>query len=65
MNRNVLIVIVLVVLVLLTAVQALQLNGLKKQISTGQVAVGAGQPSPVSSGVPSSIQDLPSMVGGC
>ena len=68
MNRNVIIVIVLVVLVLLTAVQAIQLSSLKTSISTGKVSVGS---APVqgsgSSGasVPSSIQDLPSMVGGC
>ena len=66
MNRNVIIVIVLVVLVLLTAVQAIQLNGLKTSISTGKVSVGS---APVQSSggvsVPSSIQDLPSMVGGC
>ncbi len=64
MNRNVIIVVVLVVLVLLTAVQAIQLSSLKTGISTGKVSVGS---APQSSGVsaPSSIQDLPSMVGGC
>ena len=66
MNRNVVIVIVLVVLVLLTAVQAVQLSSLKKSISTSKVSVGAS-PSAGSGGasVPSNIQDLPSMVGGC
>ncbi|MBI2124813.1 hypothetical protein HYT92_03405 [Candidatus Pacearchaeota archaeon] len=66
MNRNVIIVIVLVVLVLLTAVQAIQLNALKTSISTGKVGVGSPVQSPGSGGgVPSNIQDLPSMVGGC
>ena len=67
MNRNVIIVIVLVVLVLLTAVQAVQLNGLKTSISTGKVSVGSAPAQSSGSGasVPSSIQDLPSMVGGC
>lgn len=64
MNRNVIIVIVLVVLVLLTAVQAVQLNSLKTSISTGKVSVGN---TPASSGasLPSNLNDLPSMVGGC
>jgi len=67
MNRNVIIVIVLVVLVLLTAVQAIQLSSLKASISTGKVSVGSApmQSSGVGGGVPSNIQDLPSMVGGC
>ena len=66
MDRNVIIVIVLVVLVLLTAVQAIQLSSLKSSISTGKVSVG-NAPAQNSGGasVPSNIQDLPSMVGGC
>ena len=64
MNRNVIIVIVLVVLVLLTAVQAIQLSSLKTSISTGKVAVGSA-PSSGGASVPSNIQNLPSMVGGC
>ncbi len=67
MNRNVIIVIVLVVLVLLTAVQAIQLSSLKSSISAGKVSVGSApvQSSGSGASVPSSIQDLPSMVGGC
>lgn len=64
MNRNIIIVIVLVVLTLLTAVQAIQLNSLKTSISTGKVSVG-GAPSAGGASVPSSIENLPSMVGGC
>ncbi len=67
MNRNAIIVIVLVVLVLLTAVQAVQLNSLKSSISTGKLSV-ANSPSQSSGGgasVPSSVSELPSMVGGC
>jgi len=66
MNRNIIIVIVLVVLVLLTAVQAIQLSSLKTSISSGKVSVG-NAPVQSSSGasIPSNIQDLPSMVGGC
>ena len=65
MNRNVLIVIVLVVLVLLTAVQAIQLNSLKTSISTGKISVGSAPSQGSGGSVPSNIQDLPSMVGGC
>lgn len=64
MNRNVIIVIVLVVLVLLTAVQAIQLSSLKTSISTGKVSVG-NAPAQSSGSVPSNLNDLPSMVGGC
>ena len=64
MNRNIIIVIVLVVLVLLTAVQAVQLSALKQSISQGKVNIGTAPPAS-SGGVPSNIQDLPSMVGGC
>jgi len=67
MNRNVIIVIVLVVLVLLTAVQAIQLSSLKSQIKTGSVSLGSGSAPSSGSGasVPSNIQNLPAMVGGC
>jgi len=67
MNRNVIIVIVLVVLVLLTAVQAIQLSSLKSSVSTGKISVGntPAQNSGGGASVPSSIPDIPSMVGGC
>jgi hypothetical protein len=68
MNRNVIIVIVLVVLVMLTAVQAIQLSSLKTSISTGKVSVAANKPAASSAGapaLPSSLDDLPNMVGGC
>lgn len=68
MNRNVIIVVVLVVLVLLTAVQAIQLSSLKTSIGTGNVNVASAPVSSSGGGgaVPSSsLNDLPSMVGGC
>ena len=64
MNRNVIIVIVLVVLVLLTAVQAIQLSSLKSSISTGKVSLGSA-PAQNGASVPSSLDNLPSQVGGC
>ena len=69
MNRNVIVVIVLVILVLLTAVQAIQLSSLKSSIASGKVSVGSaplqGAGSTASSSTPSSIDSLPSQVGGC
>ena len=65
MNRNVIIVIVLVVLVLLTAVQAIQLSSLKTSISTGKLNVGSVQNTGAGNSLPSNINNLPSMVGGC
>ena len=65
MNRNMVVLIILAVLVLLTAVQAVQLNSLKTQISEGKISAG-NAPSAASGGAaPSSLNDLPSMVGGC
>ena len=64
MNRNILIVLVLVILVVLTVVQTIQLASLKSQVSSGKVAVASG--GGASGGnVPSSVNELPSMVGGC
>ena len=72
MNKNTVIVIVLVVLVLVTVVQAVQLVSLKSKISQGGLSVGSStQKTQVAAGgsgspnVPSSIQNLPTMVGGC
>lgn len=71
--------IVLVALVIISAVQAFQLNSLKEKLDSG--AISTGSKGPVAAGsagsavassgstaggaAPSSISDLPSMVGGC
>ncbi len=72
MKQNVVIAIVLGALVLIAAVQAYQLIGLKNQISSGNVQLGAvGVPVAQAGGaggapaLPSSLQNLPGMVGGC
>ena len=68
MNKNLLIMIVLAVLVLVSAVQAVQLNDLRTKIASGEIKTTGAATSTGSSGaasVPSSIQNLPSMVGGC
>ena len=67
---------ILWVLVIISVVQAFQLNSVKEEISGGQLSVStpAGSAPPASSagagskktaGLPSSIKDLPQMVGGC
>ena len=67
MDKNIIIAIVLAALVLVAAVQAVQLFSLRSKISSGQVAVqssmgGAGASTP---SLPSGLENLPSMVGGC
>ena len=67
MNKNVVIAIVLGALVLIAGVQAFQLFTLKTKLSSGQIgttvsAQSAGGSSPQ---LPSNLENLPSMVGGC
>ncbi len=67
MDKNIIIAVVLAALVLVAAVQAVQLFNLRSKISNGQVAVqspvgGTGGSSPT---LPSGLENLPSMVGGC
>ncbi|MDO8660281.1 MAG: hypothetical protein Q7K43_00180 [Candidatus Woesearchaeota archaeon] len=69
MNKNAIIAIVLGVLVLIAAVQAWQLMDIKGKLSTGSASLTApSAASPSVSGspqLPSNLQNLPSMVGGC
>ena len=70
MDKNVIMAIVLGALVVVAALQAFQLFGLKNQLSSGAVqttTVSTPTQTGGSSGntVPSNIQNLPSMVGGC
>jgi len=72
MKQKTIIALILAALVLLTAVQAYQLNGLKSEVEDGSVvgsSVSKQQPSSGGSSraaeLPSSIKDLPQMVGGC
>jgi len=67
MDKNIIIAVVLAALVLVAAVQAVQLFNLRGKIASGQVAVqssvgGTGGSSPA---LPSGLENLPSMVGGC
>ncbi len=74
MRKNVIVFIVLGLLIVISAVQALELIGLKAKISDASFTVkGSSQSEPVASSssssagntVAASIADLPSMVGGC
>lgn len=78
MNRNLVIGIVLALLVVISAVQAFQLASIKGKLGTGPstggavkttaqtttpTAAGGGATPPAQ--LPSSLENLPSMVGGC
>ncbi|MBI4148638.1 hypothetical protein HY490_05080 [Candidatus Woesearchaeota archaeon] len=68
MDKNILIAIVLGALILVAGIQAYSLMSLTSKVQSGGVSVS----SPVQSGggsggasLPSNLQNLPSMVGGC
>lgn len=75
MEKKVIVSIVLGLLVIISAVQALQLTGLKAKISDASLSTArsSSQSVPAASSVgssggntvPANIADLPSMVGGC
>ena len=71
MKREMLFTALLVVLVLVSTVQAIQLADLNNQIEKASItaAVSEGEASAGSSGgstsLPSSLENLPGMVGGC
>ena len=69
MDKKMIVMIVLVVLVVIAAVQAFQLNEIKSSISEGGIkSVGQVTPTASSGGspaLPSALENLPTMVGGC
>ncbi len=71
MDSKTIVAIVLGILVLVSVVQAVQLYGLKEKVSTGTLKVSSSSSPTAASGgktvgsVPSSVKELPSMVGGC
>ena len=69
-DKNLLFTLLLGALILVSAVQAYQVSSIAGKISDDSVKIGSASShvNPTSSGsgsVPSNIQDLPSMVGGC
>ena len=75
MKTTTIVAVILGVLVLVSVVQAFQLNGLKEKVTDGQLSIkSASSTTPVASSgssgkktasLPSSIKNLPQMVGGC
>ncbi len=75
MKTTKLMAIILGILILVSVVQAFQLNGLKEKIAKGQVSIGSssntgsttssGGSNQRTSALPSSVKNLPKMVGGC
>jgi len=68
MDKNIVIAIVLGALVLIAGVQAFQLFSLKNKVAQGSVGVNAQTQAGSSGGspqLPSNLQNLPNMVGGC
>ena len=69
MDKNVIISVVLGILLIVSVVQAFQLSALKEDVASGALApragVAASGGSPSGASLPSNIQNLPSMVGGC
>lgn len=69
MKQNTIIVVVLVVLIIISVFQAFQLNDLKTKINEGGLITSSftapGDGGRVTASLPSNIQNLPQMVGGC
>ncbi len=76
MKQRIFVAIILGLLVLISVVQAFQLNSLKTKIADGQMSIGSSssKTTPLASSgdsgkktaeLPSSIKNLPAMVGGC
>ena len=69
MNKNILIAVILVVLVAVSVIQTVQLTSLKSKISDSGVSLKGSSSTVLTkntqSSTPSSLDNLPSMVGGC
>jgi len=69
MNKNAVIAIVLGALVLIAGVQAFQLFSLKTKLGSGEISTSAPTQSSGGGGgspkLPSNLENLPTMVGGC
>lgn len=66
MEKNTLVFFVLTVLLVVAVVQAFQLTGLKTDLSGGSSTTTQSTPSTTQQAkLPSNLDNLPSMVGGC
>ena len=71
-NQNLIMSIILGIFIIISAFQSFQINNLQTQIEDGGIKISSSGGSSYSSSgssknseVPSNIQDLPQMVGGC
>lgn len=66
MKQSTLMAVILAVLVILSGVQAYQVTALKTEISDAQFTLGSSSSSSrVTLTTPASLNELPTMVGGC
>lgn len=76
MKTTTIVAIILGLLVIISIVQAFQLNGLKKNVAEGKLSVSssssktsvatpAGDSGKTTANLPTSVKNLPQMVGGC
>ena len=75
MKQTTIVAIILGVLVLISVIQAFQLNSLKSDVEESQLSVSSsgvktavassGDSGKPAASLPSSVKDLPQMVGGC
>ncbi len=74
LDKNAIVIGVLVILILFTIIQAFQLNGIKSDIKNSDIggtskagvsSTASKSGSSSSGGVPTNLQNLPGMVGGC
>jgi hypothetical protein len=70
MEKNVVLAIVLGALVIIAGLQAYQLFSLKNKVGSGNLQTVSGASAPAAAqgsgaSLPSNLQNLPSMVGGC
>lgn len=64
-KANLIIAVVLAVLLLLSVVQAFQINSIKTKIASGTFKVASSGGTSSGGNLPSGLQNLPNMVGGC
>lgn len=64
-NNNVIIAVVLGILVVIAGVQAFQMASLKNNVGSGSVAQPVASGASGGAQLPSNLQNLPGMVGGC
>ncbi|MBS3165201.1 hypothetical protein J4439_07265 [Candidatus Woesearchaeota archaeon] len=65
MKQTTIVIVVLALLIVLSGVQAVQLTSLKGQLAEAKLTAGSGSSRVKVASAPSSLDELPQMVGGC